>query len=70
MKNSMVKVILPTALIILFSSCVEPETPALSVDLLLINARVIDGTGEVYDGATIAISGERIESIVRGTSSF
>ncbi len=41
-----------------------------SADLLLTNARVIDGTGAVYDHATIAINGERIQSITSGEKQF
>ena len=37
-----------------------------SADLVLTNARVIDGTGAVYNRATIAITGERIQSITSG----
>ncbi len=38
------------------------ESPE-SVDLLLTNARVIDGTGTVHERATIAITGERIQAV-------
>jgi imidazolonepropionase-like amidohydrolase len=62
--------LVPIVSLLLLNACGETQPPPEPVDLLLINARVIDGTGEVYDGATIAISGERIESIVRGPGSF
>ena len=62
--------LLPGVALLLLNACLESEPPPQPVDLLLINARVIDGTGEVYDGATLAISGERIESIVRGPGPF
>ena len=41
-----------------------------SADLILTNARVIDGTGAVYDRAVIAITGERIQSITSGEKQF
>ena len=62
--------LLPGVALLLLNACLETEPPPEPVDLLLINARVIDGTGEVYDGATLAINGERIESIVRGPGPF
>ncbi len=62
--------LLPIVTLLLLNACLETQPPPEPVDLLLINARVVDGTGEVYDGATIAISGERIESIVRGPGPF
>ena len=70
MKNSIATLTVSVAILFLYCSCVAPETPAPSVDLLLINARLVDGTGAVYDGATIAINGDRIESIVQGPGPF
>ena len=58
------------------SGCVCPsafaqlQPPSESADLLIINARVIDGTGDVYEGATIAINGDRIETISSGETQF
>ena len=62
--------LLPSVALLLLNACLETEPPPQPVDLVLVNARVIDGTGDVYDGATIAISGEQIESIVRGPGRF
>ncbi|MEE8349259.1 MAG: amidohydrolase family protein, partial [Acidobacteriota bacterium] len=70
MKNSTSTVSAGLTLLVLLSSCAAPETPAPSFDLVLTNARVIDGTGQVYDGATIAIRDGRIESIVSGPGTF
>ena len=62
--------LLPISTLFLLNACLETQPPPEPVNLLLINARVVDGTGEVYDGATIAIRGERIESIVRVPGTF
>ena len=70
MKNSIVPLPASGMIVFLLSSCTAPEAPVPAVDLVLVNARVVDGTGEIYEGATIAIRGERIESIVRGPGSF
>ncbi len=62
--------LLPISTLFLLNACLETQPPPEPVNLLLINARVVDGTGEVYDGAIIAIRGERIESIVRAPGPF
>ena len=42
------------------------QPPSDPVDLLITRARVIDGTGAVHEGATLAITGGRIASIHPG----
>jgi len=44
--------------------------PPVSVDLLITHARVIDGNGTVLEGATIAITGERIQTITNDEERF
>ncbi len=44
--------------------------PPEAADLILTNARVIDGTGVVHDSAIIAITGKRIQSITSGQKRF
>jgi imidazolonepropionase-like amidohydrolase len=53
-----------------FLTMLSCGAPPESADLVLTNARVIDGTGAVYDRATIAITGERIQSITSGEPEF
>jgi len=45
-------------------------SPPERADLILTHARVIDGTGAVYEDATIAITGERIKTITDAENSF
>lgn len=45
-------------------------SPPESADLLIIDARVIDGNGAVLDAATIAITGERIQTITSAEEEF
>jgi len=56
--------------VLLTTVCLSCGAPPESADLILTNARVIDGTGTVYDRAVIAISGERIQSITSGEKEF
>ena len=51
----------------LLLSCSPPPE---SVDLLITHARVIDGNGTVLEGATIAITGERIQTITNDEERF
>ncbi|MCZ6486008.1 MAG: amidohydrolase family protein, partial [Acidobacteria bacterium] len=44
--------------------------PPESADLVVTNARVIDGRGVVHDSAVIAITGKRIQSITSGQKQF
>ena len=52
--------------IFLPSTLLVAQTPPETVDLLITQARVIAGTGMVHAGATLAIRGERIDSITLG----
>jgi enamidase len=45
-------------------------SPPESADLLIVNARVLDGTGTIYDRAIVAISGERIQAIAGAENSL
>ena len=51
----------------LLLSCGSPPETA---DLIITHARVIDGTGAVYEDATIAITGERIQTITSAETQF
>ncbi|MCH6568654.1 MAG: amidohydrolase family protein [Acidobacteria bacterium] len=45
-------------------------SPPETADLIITHARVIDGTGAVYEDATIAITGERIQTITDAETPF
>jgi len=45
-------------------------SPPETADLILTHARVIDGTGAVYEDATIAITGDRIQTITDAQTPF
>jgi enamidase len=44
-------------------SCAPTPEPLRSVDLVITNATVLTGTGEAVDGASIVVSGGRIETV-------
>ncbi len=50
-------------LIVLLAAAAGCGAPVERSDVLITNARLIDGTGTVQEGTMIAISGERIEGI-------
>ncbi len=50
-------------LIVLSAATAGCGTPVERSDVLITNARLIDGTGRVQEGAMIAISGSRIEGV-------
>ena len=50
-------------LIVLSAATAGCGTPVERSDVLITNARLIDGTGRVQEGAMIAISGNRIEGV-------
>ena len=52
-----------TTLIVLLAATAGCGAPVERSDVLITNARLIDGTGTVKEGAMIAISGDRIEGI-------
>lgn len=52
-------IFLPSALLV-------AQAPSDPVDLLITQARVIDGTGAIHESATLAITGERIQAIHPG----
>jgi imidazolonepropionase-like amidohydrolase len=60
MKIRLVKLI---TLIVLLAATAGCGTPVERSDVLITNARLIDGTGRVQEGAMIAISGDRIEGV-------
>ncbi len=52
--------------VFLTTTFLAAQAPSDPVDLLITQARVIDGTGAVHQAATLAITGERIEAIIPG----
>ncbi len=42
------------------------RSPSPAADLVIYNARLIDGTGAVLEGVSIVISGDRIQSVSPG----
>ncbi len=70
MKNSLEKLCVLLTGVLLTAAMIGCGEPPESVDLLLTNARVIDGTGTIHDRATIAISGERIRAVTRDEKQF
>lgn len=52
--------------VFLMTGLLSCASPPESADLIITNARVIDGTGTVYNRAVIVITGERIQSIASG----
>jgi len=67
MKSSLEKLF---ALVLLTAAMIGCGEPPETVDLLLTNARVIDGTGTIHDRATIAITGERIQAVTSDENRF
>lgn len=60
MKTNLVRFL---TLIVLLAAMAGCGAPVERSDVLITNARLIDGTGAVQEGAMIAISGDRIEGI-------
>ena len=58
MKTNLVRLM---TLIVLLAATAGCGAPVERSDVLITNARLIDGTGGVKEGAVIAISGDRIE---------
>lgn len=49
--------------IVCFSSCGGEQGPSPQVDILITNARIIDGVGGILEPASLAITNDRISSV-------